>query len=106
MITGTTEVDVIDGLSGADTMFGYAGNDVFIFAAGEANGDILYDFAGNGAGVGDQMQFVGFGTIGGGATFTNVGGNQWQIHSGLDAHNEVITFDNAATVHPADFFFT
>ena len=32
--------------------------------------------------------------------------NVWQIHSGLDAHNETITFDNSATVNASDFFFT
>jgi hypothetical protein len=31
--------------------------------------------------------------------------NQWQIHSGLDAHNEVITLQNSAAVHASDFLF-
>ena len=30
---------------------------------------------------------------------------QWQIHSGLDAHNETITFWNHAAVHAGDFVF-
>ena len=39
-------------------------------------------------------------------TFTQVGAtNQWQIHSGLDGHNEVITLQNGATVNASDFVF-
>ncbi len=40
------------------------------------------------------------------ATFTQIGAtNQWTIHSGLDAHDEIITFMNGAPVHPTDFLF-
>ena len=40
----------------------------------------------------------------GGATFTQIGAsNQWQIHSGLDAHNEIITFLSGATIHSTDY---
>ena len=42
----------------------------------------------------------------GGATFTQIGAsNQWQIHSGLDAHNEIITFLSGATIHSTDYLF-
>ena len=42
----------------------------------------------------------------GGATFTQIGAsNQWQIHSGLDAHNEIITLLGGATVHLTDYLF-
>jgi hypothetical protein len=52
------------------------------------------------------LSFVGFGTAAQGATFTQVGAtNQWQIHSGLDAHNEFITFSNGAAIDPNDFLF-
>ena len=61
------------------------------------------DFAGNGGALGDSFQFFGFGTSG--ATFTQIGVNQWQIHSGLDAHNEVITLSNGASVDGSDFAF-
>ena len=61
---------------------------------------------GNGAGDGDSLSFVGFGTAGDGATFTQIGAtNQWTIHSGLDAHDEIITLTNGAPVHPTDFLF-
>jgi hypothetical protein len=32
-----------------------------VFKAGEANGDMIVDFAGNGAAAGDSLQFVGYG---------------------------------------------
>jgi hypothetical protein len=77
-----------------------------MFQAGQASGDIVVDFDGNGAALGDSLMFVGFGTTGGGATFTQIGAtNQWQIHSGLDAHNEIITFLNGATVQATDVLF-
>ena len=31
--------------------------------------------------------------------------NQWQIHSGLDDHNEIITFLSGATIHSTDYLF-
>ena len=88
-------------------LVGNAGNDTFVFASGQANGDRIFDFAGLGAGAGDSLSFVGFGTAGDGATFTQIGAtNQWLIHSGLDAHDEAITFMNGAPVDPTDFLFS
>jgi Ca2+-binding RTX toxin-like protein len=98
--------DLINGGAGADIMHGGADNDTFVFASGEANGDTVLDFTGNGAAAGDSFQFTGFGTAAQGATFTQVGvTNTWQIHSGLDAHNEIITLDNGASVHASDYVF-
>ena len=78
-----------------------------MFNAGQANGDVIVDFDGQGAGVGDTLSFVGFGTAGDGATFTQIGAtNQWTIHSGLDGADEIITLSNSATVHPTDFLFS
>jgi len=103
---GNAGDNTLDGAGGADVLQGNGGNDTFAFHAGEANGDIVVDFASNGAAVGDSFQFVGFGTVGQGATFTQIGAtNQWQIHSGLDAHNETITLTNNSTVDPSDFIF-
>jgi hypothetical protein len=31
--------------------------------------------------------------------------DQWQIHSGLDSHNETITFSNHAALQVGDFLF-
>jgi predicted extracellular nuclease/2',3'-cyclic-nucleotide 2'-phosphodiesterase (5'-nucleotidase family) len=106
-LSGTSDANLLNGGGGADFLTGGGGNDAFVFNAAEANGDIVADFAGNGAGAGDFLVFVGFGTTAQGATFTQMGmSNQWQIHSGLDAHNEIITFSNGAAIHASDFMFT
>ena len=97
--------DVLDGGAGADLLEGDAGNDTFVFRSGEANGDSVFDFTGNGAAAGDSLQFLGFGSAAQGATFTQLNATQWQIHSGLDGHNEVITLVNAAAVDVSDFVF-
>jgi len=104
---GNSGVNRLDGGAGADSLTGNAGDDVFVFQAGQASGDAIVDFTGNGAAAGDSLQFLGFGTAAQGATFTQIGAsNQWQIHSGLDAHNETITLSNSATVHANDFLFS
>jgi Ca2+-binding RTX toxin-like protein len=102
---GNTGDNILNGEAGADTLTGNAGNDAFIFDAGESDGDAIADFAGNGGAAGDVLQFTGFGTAAGGATFTQINATQWQIHSGLDGHNEIITFTNGATVDALDFAF-
>ena len=103
---GNAGVNRLDGGAGADQLTGNTGNDVFAFQTGQASGDVVVDFIGNGAAAGDSFQFLGFGTAAEGATFTQIGAsNQWQIHSGLDAHNETITLSNGATVHASDFLF-
>jgi microcystin-dependent protein len=105
-IVGNSGNNTLDGQGDADTLTGNAGNDTFVFNVGQANGDTVVDFAGNGAAAGDSLEFVGFGTAVQGATFTQVGAtNQWQIHSGLDAHNEVITLMNGALIDPSDVLF-
>jgi Ca2+-binding RTX toxin-like protein len=105
-IFGNSGGNILDGGAGADVLTGGAGNDTFLFRAGQANNDTVVDFIGNGAAAGDALQFSGFGTAAQGATFTQIGAsNQWQIHSGLDGHNEVVTFSNAAVIHPSDFLF-
>ena len=54
----------------------------------------------------DFLVFSGFGTLSQGASFTQIGtSDQWQIHSGLDVHNETITFANHAALHTGDFAF-
>ena len=105
-LVGNSGDNNLDGRGGQDFLTGNGGNDTFQFQAGEAGGDVIADFAGNGAAAGDSFLFLGFGTAAQGATFTQIGAtNQWQIHSGLDAHNEIITLQNSATVHASDFLF-
>jgi Ca2+-binding RTX toxin-like protein len=105
-IFGNSSGNTLDGGAGADVLTGGAGNDTFVFHAGQANNDTVVDFIGNGAAAGDALQFAGFGTAAQGTSFTQIGAsNQWQIHSGLDGHNEIVTFSNAAAIHPSDFLF-
>jgi hypothetical protein len=73
-----------------------------VFHAGETNGDVVVDFAGNGAGPGDALQFVGYDA---GATFTNIDATRWQVNYNSGASHEVITFLNGASIDPTDFSF-
>ena len=67
---------------------------------------IVSDFDGNAVGEHDYLLFSGFGTAAQGATFTQIGvTDNWQIHSGLDAHNEIVTFSNHAVPQASDFVF-
>lgn len=83
--------DVLDGGLDADILTGEAGNDIFRFVRGEANGDVITDFAGNGAAAGDRLVFVGYGSKAEGASFTNLGGEAWQITSADGLTVEMIT---------------
>ena len=81
---------------------GNAGNDTFVFRAGQSNGDIVVDFAGNGAAAGDSLQFVGYGA---GATFTQNDTTHWQVNYNSGSSHDVITFNNGATIHVTDILF-
>lgn len=104
-IRGTGGVDQMDGGAGADLLRGNDDADVFIFRAGQANGDTIADFAGQGAVTGDSFVFVGYGTAAGGATFTQINATQWLITSADGLTTETITLANAASVHATDYTF-
>ena len=88
---------------GANTLVGLAGNDTFVFLSGSADGATVADFDHAQA---DLLVFGGFGTAAQGATLSQIGTtDQWQIHSGLDSHNETITFSNHAALQVGDFLF-
>ncbi len=100
--TGNSDANTLVTL-GANTLVGDDGNDIFVFFAGSANGATVADFDRS---EGDVLVFSGFGTEAQGATFSQIGTtDQWQIHSGLDAHNETITLSNHAALQAGDFFF-
>jgi hypothetical protein len=103
VLNGNGGNDTINGRGGADILTGGAGNDNFVFLSGSTAGATITDFAGNGAAAGDTLEFHGFGLASDGATLTLLSGNQWQIHSGLDGHNEVITINGG--VHASDYQF-
>jgi serralysin len=102
-LNGGADNDSLNGGPGADTLIGGPGNDIFLFKRGHAGGDTVVDFDGNGAAQGDQLRFVGYGTIADGATFTQIDATTWQITSADGLTQETITLANAAAVHASDF---
>jgi trimeric autotransporter adhesin len=102
-LDGGAGADVLNGGTGNDTLTGGLGNDTFVFRAGEADGDIVVDFDGQGAAAGDSLSFIGYDA---GATFTNIDATHWQVtYSGGSSH-DVITFLNSASIHATDFLFS
>jgi Ca2+-binding RTX toxin-like protein len=101
-IQGNAGDNTLDGGGGTDVLQGNDGNDTFVFGAGQANGDTIRDFAGNGAAAGDSLRFEGFGP---GATFTNVDATHWQITYDDGASHEIITISNGASIDASDFIF-
>jgi Ca2+-binding RTX toxin-like protein len=99
---GNSGNNTLDGQGGADILTGNAGNDTFVFQAGQANGDTIVDFAGNGAAAGDSLRFVGYGA---GATFTHIDATHWQVNYNGGASHDVITFSNGAAIDANEFLF-
>ena len=99
---GTQFADRIVAGADANRLEGRGGNDTFVFQRGQANGDTVVDFDGNGADPGDAFEFVGYGP---GATFVQIDGMHWQINSGDGFTHETITLQNAAAVHQSDVLF-
>jgi Ca2+-binding RTX toxin-like protein len=97
--------DRIDGGTGADTLTGGPGNDVFVFHRGEANGDVITDFNGNGSSAGDELEFIGFGTAAQGATLIQIDAMRWQINSADGTAHEIFQLSNGATLHSTDWHF-
>jgi Ca2+-binding RTX toxin-like protein len=83
--------DTIDGGPGIDHLNGGPGADLFVFHAGEANGDVVTDFN---EVSGDRLQFLGYDD---GATFAQIDATHWQIGS------DVITFSNAPIISASDY---
>jgi serralysin len=102
-IMGNDAANRIAGGGGADTLTGLGGNDTFVFNIGQANGDTVVDFTGNGAATGeDALQFVGYGP---GATLTQNDATHWQVNYNGGLSHEVITFMNGASIHASDYVF-
>ena len=90
-IFGNSGDNVLDGGDGADQLSGLGGNDTFVFHAGQAHGDVVYEFNGNGAAAGDVLRFEGYGTLAQGATFRQLSATEWQITSADGSLQETIT---------------
>jgi len=98
-IFGNASANMLDGGAGADTITGGSGNDTFVFRRGQADGDIVVDFAGNGAAAGDSLRLIGYGM----ANFMQVDTTHWRVNYGMQ--HDTITFLNAAPIDPSDFSF-
>ncbi|HTO60355.1 MAG TPA: CAP domain-containing protein, partial [Bradyrhizobium sp.] len=90
VIEGNKGSNTIDGGAGADTLTGGGGNDTFILQAGQADGDVIADFAGNGSAAGDSIKLDGFSAA---ATLISLSGNTWQILDG--GKTETFTINGA-----------
>jgi Ca2+-binding RTX toxin-like protein len=101
-IGGGDGSDTLDGHGGADLIYTGAGNDTIVFQRGEANGDQVVDFEGNGAAIGDTLVFSGYGP---GATFTQIDATNWQVNYNSGLSHDVISFFNAAAIHASDYMF-
>jgi Ca2+-binding RTX toxin-like protein len=104
-LTGGTGADTLDGRAGADTLTGGTGLDVFIFRAGEAAGDLVTDFRGNGALAGDRLLFLGYGTEAEGARLTRLTTTEWQVVSADGLTAETIRFTGGPAIHASDISF-
>jgi Ca2+-binding RTX toxin-like protein len=97
-IFGNANDNVLNGGDGNDALSGLGGNDTFVFKAGEANGDVIYEFSGNGAAAGDVLKFEGYGTLAQGATFHQRTATEWQINSADGTISEIITLAAGAVI--------
>jgi Ca2+-binding RTX toxin-like protein len=103
ILQGNQAANTLNGGGGADIMQGFSGNDTFVFHPGEASGDTVIDFAGNGAAAGDVLEFVGYGP---GAIFTQTDAAHGQVNYGTGlAQHDIITFANHAAIAASDVLF-
>lgn len=97
---GDAGVDRLSGGTGADSLTGGAGFDVFILRKGQANGDVLEDFDGNGSSAGDTIRLEGYAA---GTSFTRVSGDTWRIND--HGFVEFVTIHADGNVHSSDWGF-
>ena len=97
-IYGNALDNVLNGGEGADELSGLAGNDTFSFVAGEAQGDVVWDFTGNGGGVGDLLRFAGYGSLADGASLTSLGDDLYEVTSADGLISETITVYGAVNI--------
>jgi Ca2+-binding RTX toxin-like protein len=93
--------DVLNGGAGADILKGNSGEDVFVFQKGEANGDTIIDFWGQGASIEDSIVLQGYGA---GTTLTRVGsGSSTTYRINDNGYIEVITVHATGQIHSTDW---
>lgn len=94
--------DTLDGGAGADMLQGGLGADTFVFAKGEAHGDVVLDFS---KAQGDHLLFQGYAA---GSTIERVVGSwvEWKIVDAADHSEEVVRFSTAPALTPEDWLFS
>jgi Ca2+-binding RTX toxin-like protein len=104
-IVGNAGANILDGRGGADKLTGGSGVDTFVFQRGEANGDLVTDFAGAGVAGGDILHLSGFGT---GAFIAQVGqSDSYVIYAGVEYAfaAETIRLAGVTALDAGDFIF-
>jgi Ca2+-binding RTX toxin-like protein len=99
-LNGGTDGDRIDGGVGSDTLTGGGHHDIFVLAKGQAGGDVITDFIGNGSAKGDALQFTGFSKA---AQLSHVGGSTWAVIDG--SHTETFTISGVTSLNTQDYDF-
>jgi VCBS repeat-containing protein len=102
-LVGGAGNDTLNGGAGQDTLRGGSGDDIYIFRKGEADGDTIFDFFGNGTAIADSIRLEGYAP---GTTFTRIGnGNStlWEIND--HGYIEHVTIYATGQVHPTDYTF-
>ena len=105
MLYGNAQDNYLNGGEGADQLSGLGGNDTFVFQAGQAQGDTVFEFEGNGDAAGDVLYFTGYGTAADGATFMQQTATDWVITSADGLISETITLSGAPAVGTLDYLF-
>jgi Tol biopolymer transport system component len=101
LLDGGAGDDRLDGGPGADRLRGGAGADQFVLRRGEAAGDWILDFDGQGVGPGDTLLLAGWGP--GTQLVEGPGPQEWTLIDGLDGWRETLRIVGA--VHPSDLLF-
>jgi subtilisin family serine protease len=98
-LSGGVGNDTLNGGAGSDLLTGGTGNDRFYFQRGEANGDVVKDFA-----LGDVIELHGYSA---GSTITQVAGSytDWTITDAAGG-SEIIRLTNKYALTSGDFLFT
>jgi len=104
-LAGMAGDDTLEGGAGADGLDGGDGDDTYAFTAGEANGDAIVNFSGNGALDGDSLLFRGYGAAVDGAMFVLLDDRHGQITSADGLIVENIAFETPVAIVPQDYAF-
>ena len=99
---GDNGADRLDGGAGADVLTGGNDGDTFVFRKGQANGDVVQDFKGQGSGN-DSIELAGYAA---GTTFTRIGNGSSDLYQ-INDHGviEYVTIHGPGHVSLVDVHF-